>query len=83
MRLERRTAEEVLVGRRAATERGGEQQTGLHRREVGVELAREGPVALLEAQRLDGVVAGVGQPQVGAGLLERVVHGARVGRPGP
>ena len=52
-------------------------QSGLDRVEVGGQLAAERAVALLESHRLDRVVAGVDEAEVGAGRHQRVVHAER------
>jgi hypothetical protein len=57
--LDRFPAEEADVGLQLA----GEQQASLDRVVVRGQLAAEGPIRLLQAQRLDRVVAGVGQAQ--------------------
>src|SRR5271165_2359582 len=69
--LERLAAQEADAG----LELAGEQQPGLGRVVVRGQLAAEGPVGLLQPQRLDRVVAGVGQVQVGA-LVHQVLVGA-------
>ena len=57
---QRAPPQEVLVAR----QRRGEDQARLDRGVVGGELAPEGPEALLQPQRLDRRVAGVGEPEL-------------------
>ena len=53
-------------------------EAGLERRVIGADVGAPGAVALLEPQRLDGAIAGVGDAERLAGVHQRIVDGERV-----
>src|SRR5574342_1255746 len=59
---------------RQLVEADGETQPSLERRIVGRQLAPPCAVGLLDAERLDGVVASVREPQITAGRMEGIIH---------
>src|SRR6185436_17274465 len=62
---------------RRLVEGDGKAEARLEGRVVGGELASPCAIGLLDTERLDGVVPGVPEPQIGTRLLERVVHTGR------
>src|SRR5690349_13604980 len=68
--LDRFPAKKAYVGAELARE----PEPGLDRPVVGGQLPPVGPVALLQAHRLDGVVAGVDQPEPAPGAGQQLEH---------